>query len=66
MYCRSTARSFFTVLDQTKLPAPVWRCSYEGEALSEFARSKAAWKHGATTAIQSSPLRSKQNQFRSQ
>jgi len=41
------ARSSSTVLDQTKPPAPVWRCSSENKGLREFGRWKAGWTAGA-------------------
>jgi hypothetical protein len=49
--CPAAAKSFFTVLDQTKPPAPVWRCSSGKMASSASARCKAACKPGATAAI---------------
>src|SRR5271169_514598 len=56
--CLSTARSFFTVLDQTKPPAPVWRCSFAIEASVASALSRAASKHGGNAVIRSPPFRS--------
>ncbi len=41
------AMSFFTALDQTKPPAPVWRCYYENKASNASGPCKAAWKPGA-------------------
>ena len=53
--CRSMAKSFCTVLDPTKLPAPVWRCSSEKMASSASGRCKADCKLGATAATHSLP-----------
>jgi len=45
------ARWFSTVLDQTKPPAPVWRCSYVVTASHASGLCKAASRPGANAAI---------------
>src|SRR6266850_482949 len=53
--CRAIAKSFSTVLDPTKPPAPVWRSSSEDMASSRSGRSRAASKPGASVAIRWTP-----------
>src|SRR5215469_7357177 len=45
------ARWFSTVLDQTKPPAPVWRCSYAVTASPASGLCKADSRPGANAAI---------------
>src|ERR1700692_2279597 len=47
--CRGIAKSSSTALDQTKPPAPVWRCSSETKALGASGRSRAAWMPGVNS-----------------
>jgi membrane protein DedA with SNARE-associated domain len=49
-------KSFSTVLDQTKPPAPVWRCSFAKKALKGFDRCRAAWRRGGNVAIRWKPV----------
>src|SRR6267154_4254558 len=48
--CRATTKSSSTVLDQTKPPVPVWRCSSGRTASRAFARCWAASTLGASAA----------------